>query len=113
MPAGLWSLDGSFRPYAQLLIAELTANGLQPRVTSTRRSLATQARLYNDYLAGRSPYPAAPPGHSAHQRGFALDVVINDMSVMADVGRFWESFGPGFRWGGRFKDPVHFDYKVS
>lgn len=111
MAAGLWALDPSFRPYAQLLIAELTENGLAPRVTSTRRSLGTQARLYAQYLAGTSPYPAAPPGHSSHQQGFALDVVINDMSVMADVGRWWESFGRGFRWGGRFKDPVHFDYK--
>lgn len=111
MSAGLWSLDPNFRPYAKLLIDALTALGLEPRVTSTYRSLGTQSRLYQAFLAGKSPYPAAPPGGSQHNYRLAFDLVIRDMSLMPQVGAAWKSFGPGFRWGGDFKDPVHFDYK--
>lgn len=113
MSAGLWSLHPAFRPYAKQLIDLLAEAGLNPRVTSTRRSLGTQARLYQAFLDGRSPYPAAPPGHSTHQAGLAFDVVVDDMSLMPEIGRIWESIGPGFTWGGRFKDPVHFDYRGS
>ena len=43
-------------------------------ITSAKRSRADQERLYNDYITGRSPYPAAPPGTSAHEQGHAVDI---------------------------------------
>jgi hypothetical protein len=111
MPASLASLDRRFRPYARALVDAVARAGLDPQVTSTRRSRATQKKLYDAYLDGRSPFPAVPPGRSQHGVGLALDMTISNMSRMSEVGRLWESFGRGFRWGGRFGDPVHFDYK--
>lgn len=54
--------------------ARSIAEGAGGHVSSTVRSRETQARLYRDYLAGRGPL-AAPPGHSAHERGEAIDIV--------------------------------------
>lgn len=78
--------------------------GLRPRITSTYRSSADQARLYRAYLEGRSSYPVAPPGRSTHERGRAMDLVAEDLPWLGEV---WESWGG--RWGGRFKDPIHFE----
>jgi hypothetical protein len=89
----------------------MAAAGLQPNVTNTKRSRKTQSDLYVAYQAGLSPYPAARPGHSQHELGLALDITTNDRSRLRDAGALWESFGKGFRWGGRFGDPIHFDYK--
>jgi len=83
--------------------------GLGARVTSTRRSVAKQAYLYQEWIAGRSPYPAARPGTSKHERGLAFYIVTSSPADLAVLGRVWESFGG--RWGGRFRDrdPVHFE----
>jgi LAS superfamily LD-carboxypeptidase LdcB len=43
------------------------------RITSGVRSRAKQAQLYADYKAGRGGL-AAPPGHSRHEVGAALDI---------------------------------------
>lgn len=47
-------------------------------VTSGFRSWEQQQKLYNDYLEGRSKYPANPPGESAHNVGLAWDSVVPD-----------------------------------
>jgi len=52
-----------------------------------------------------SPYPAAPPGHSAHEYGYAVDIISLDQESLGD---YWESLG-GI-WGGRIGDDVHFEY---
>lgn len=104
------TLDGlhpAMRAAAKALVAVAAANGLRPVVTSVRRSKASQARLYRNYLAGRSRFPAAPPGTSKHERGLAFDLVVTPESRLADLGALWESIGG--RWGGRFGDPVHFE----
>jgi len=77
------------------------------RVTSTLRTFATQHRLYRRFLAGLSPYPAAPPGTSMHEQGRAFDLGGLDSSELSELGRTWESWGG--RWGGRFGDPIHFE----
>lgn len=87
--------------------------GLQPRITSTLRSSTEQTRLYRRFLAGQNPYPVAPPGSSAHEFGYAFDMMIQDSPRqmnrdLADLGSVWESWG-GI-WGGRFHDPIHFEY---
>lgn len=80
-------------------------------VTSTRRSMAKQAQLYEAYISGRSRYPAAPPGSSPHALGIAFDIAIEPKSVQLAAlrlaGALWEAIG--YRWGGRFNDPIHFD----
>lgn len=101
------SLNPAIRPAAAYLFAVAQANGLFPRVTSTYRSYAQQARLYRRYLSGLSPYPAAPPGRSLHERGLAFDMVVNNAAYYPLLGRLWEQMGG--RWGGRFNDEIHFE----
>lgn len=97
------------RPYASALVDLAGRSGLQPRVTSARRSHAEQARLYRRYLAGLQPYPVAPPGSSAHEFGMAFDLVVSpyDLTVFRQLGQIWLSWGGV--WGGAFDDPIHFE----
>jgi hypothetical protein len=93
-------------PARELLLAAGQA-GLQPRITSTVRTHTQQARLFRKWQAGLSPFPAAPPGTSAHEFGFAFDMVVTPMEALADVGYTWETWGGV--WGSQ-RDPVHFQY---
>lgn len=100
----LAGLDPRLRPAAeQLLAAARRFSGV--RVTSVLRSYSTQARLYRNYVAGRSRYPAAYPGTSYHEAGRAFDVDAPP-AVLAWMGRVWEGWGG--TWGARFGDPIHF-----
>jgi hypothetical protein len=102
----LYLLDESLRPFAEYLVRAASDAGLAPRITSTRRSSAEQERLYRRFLAGQAPFPAAPPGASAHEYGWAFDMVVEPFEALEDVGRFWQS-ELGGEWG-RQSDPVHF-----
>ena len=93
--------------FAEQLLYAAGAAGLHPRVTSTRRSHQAQVRLYRRYVSGLSPLPAAPPGQSAHEYGFAFDMVVTPFDALEDVGYTWEQWGGV--WGGAV-DPVHFQY---
>lgn len=93
----------------EFLQAVARHNGHGLVVTSMRRSRATQRRLYEDYLAGRSKYPAAPPGSSAHELGLAFDAVIQPEHLQAAYGQLWEAIGG--TWGARFNDPIHFELR--
>ncbi len=76
------------------------------QITSVRRTLAQQTRLYDAFLRGESRYPAAPPGSSLHEVGRAWDMVA-EPQVLRAFGELWESWGG--TWGGRFGDPIHFE----
>lgn len=104
----LSQLDPSLRGAAEEFVRILTAAGLSPKITSVRRSYAKQKQLYDRWRSGRSPYPAAVPGTSKHERGLAFDLVLNDSRWLTAAGQLWESWGG--RWGGRFKDPIHFEH---
>lgn len=106
--ASLRSLDRRVVPIAQAFIRFLSQHGIRVTVTSTRRDPALQARLYARYKAGLSRYPAAPPGKSTHGAGMAFDLKL-DPPVYEAAGRAWEA--AGFTWGGRFSDPIHFDFR--
>jgi hypothetical protein len=93
----------ALQPWARALLN--ATPGVQ--LTSTRRSAAQQRALYRRYLAGKSRYPAAPPGHSKHELGLAFDAWHPDERVLAALGKLWESWGG--TWGGRFNDPIHFE----
>lgn len=86
------------------------AVGLRPQITSTVRSAREQAKLYAAYKAGRSRYPAAPPGRSSHARGLAFDMTVTPRSALSVLGQLWESIGG--TWGGRFRDPIHFELRI-
>lgn len=95
------------QPWADALYAVAEQYGLQPRITSVYRSTAEQRILYERYLAGDSPFPAARPGRSLHNYGHAFDLVVNSPEAQAWLGSVWKHWGG--RWGGDFNDPVHFD----
>src|SRR5262249_31586208 len=52
--------------------------------------------------------PVAVPGTSAHEFGFAFDMVVSPMDAIGDVGAYWEA--QGGVWGGEFNDPIHFEF---
>ena len=106
--ATLRSLDPKARPLAQAFVRALQRAGVKVVITSTRRSLDQQRKLYSNFLAGRSKYPAAPPGQSTHGLGLAFDLHL-DPPLYAEAGAIWESLG--LTWGGRFKDQIHFDFR--
>lgn len=92
----LVGLHAGIIPYAELLIRELRRAGYRVTITSVKRSREEQAKLYAAYLAGRNPYPVAPPGRSAHEHGLAWDMDVRAASG-ADgaplAGRWWKSIG--------------------
>lgn len=108
MSASISQLIPELQPFASDLVRAAGAAGLQPRVTSTRRSTQEQTRLYRRYQQGLNPYPVAPPGTSAHEFGYAFDMVVSPMDAITDVGAYWEQ--QGGVWGGEFSDPIHFEY---
>src|SRR6516225_4518445 len=114
MSASLSALQPDLQPFARALIDAAGAAGYMPRVTSTRRSHAEQERLYRRYLAGSQPYPVARPGTSAHEYGWAFDMVVSPMEGLYDVGAYWEWMGGVWRGhptrAGSSFDPVHFEY---
>lgn len=87
-------------------------------VTSTRRSPTKQRELWNCYQRTgcsncrrtSSCFPAAPPGKSTHGLGIAFDLHLTP-PVYRAAGRVWEAIG--YRWGGRYDDPIHFDMRAT
>lgn len=93
--------DTRLVPFADGLYRVAIQYRLNPRITSTFRSYASQERLYRRYLRGESRFPAAPPGRSAHEKGLAFDMVSDDNEWL---GAVWNN------WGGKWSptDSVHF-----
>lgn len=108
MSGSIYTLIPEMQPFARQLIQVAANAGMNPRVTSTRRSTAEQARLYQRYVAGQSEYPVAPPGTSAHEFGFAMDMIVSYAEWLNQLGTVWTSWGGV--WGGAFNDPIHFEF---
>src|SRR5439155_23074607 len=87
--AEISGLQHWLRPYATALLGLAAQRGVYVEVTSVRRSYASQARLYRNFLRGRSRYPAAPPGRSAHEHGRAFDLNASPQAL-ACLGGVWE-----------------------
>lgn len=106
MSASLGDLIEPLQPFAQRLVNLGGSAGVQPRVTSTRRSRTQQERLYRAYLRGETHYPVAPPGTSAHEFGWAFDMIADSAEDLHDLGTVWR------QWGGVWSpsDEVHFEY---
>ena len=107
MSSSLASLAEPLRPWAEWIVALADWSGAQPRVTSTTRTHAKQQSLYDAYVAGRSRYPAARPYTSAHEYGYALDMVIDDRNARDAIASAWVSAG-GVHGGE--EDPIHFEF---
>lgn len=107
MGASVDALDPDLRQGLQELSQWLGQQKIILTVTSTVRSARDQDFLWRRYKRGDSPLPAAPPGHSAHEYGWAFDAIVSPDAYQADVGRAWENLWGG-HWGGA-RDPVHFE----
>jgi hypothetical protein len=106
MSASLEALIPELQPAAKALVDLAGRAGVQPRVTSTLRSHSQQQRLYDQFLRGETQYPVAPPGTSAHEFGYAFDMICDTQENLHDLGSVWRS------WGGLWSpnDEVHFEY---
>jgi D-alanyl-D-alanine carboxypeptidase len=108
MSTSIESLIPELQEPCRALVDIAGAAGVQPRITSTLRTYSQQAHLYRSFLNGRAGYPVAPPGKSAHEFGYAFDLVVVGTENQNDLGQVWESWGG--KWGGRAHDPIHFEY---
>lgn len=95
------------RPWAQAL---LDMGGARVQLTSVKRSRKQQELLWRRFQAGLSQFPAAPPGSSSHEKGLAFDIYSTDSRLLEQLGRQWEAWGGV--WGGRFNDPIHFEFRL-
>lgn len=101
----LKQLQPWLQPFAEWLVSAAPSAGARTvRVTSVLRSKALQAQLYKNYLAGRSRFPAAPPGRSKHEYGLAFDMVTEPFSALHTLGAWWQQ--QGGEWSPT--DPIHF-----
>jgi len=103
------SLDNSFRPYADDLFSFGQSLDRRLVITSARRTLDDQWRLYDRFLRGESSLPVAFPGTSKHELGLAIDLARigidpHQDSLLYYLGRVWRSVGG--LWNA--VDPVHF-----
>jgi hypothetical protein len=101
----LAAVDPSLAEAIRALVSVAEQAGVRVQITSTLRSSWDQRRLYWRWRAGLSGLPAAIPGQSAHEYGWAVDLVTSP-EVSAELGSVWRSWGGA--WGGS-RDPVHFE----
>jgi LAS superfamily LD-carboxypeptidase LdcB len=83
----------------------MSVTGKPVQVTSAIRSKEEQQKLYDDYKAGKSKFPAAPPGQSKHALGTAIDIDSSTANAMAQKGILGK-YGLGQPVAG---DPVHIE----
>lgn len=99
----LSTLDPAFRPYCLALRAKMAEQGVSTPLQSGYRPWGYQDLLYRhpEFHPGT---PAAPPGGSKHERGFACDYDLSKIGKL-DVVKFgMAAEALGLIWGGRFKD---------
>jgi len=106
-------LDRRFRPMAESILSLARRFGPY-RVTSACRSSREQAKLYADFLEGKSEFPVAPPGKSAHQKGLAVDIASESIDPYQDlvlhaIGASWRQADPSLVWSE--SDPIHFEWR--
>lgn len=88
------------------IVAECRRRGIPFKVTSRYRSIASQQKLYDAWIArGKTGLPAARPGLSTHNYGIAFDATFpaDRSAEVAEIAR-----QNGMVWFGP-KDRVHFD----
>ncbi|MDZ7744473.1 MAG: D-alanyl-D-alanine carboxypeptidase family protein [Candidatus Saccharibacteria bacterium] len=72
-------------------------DGIDLQAVNSFRSMERQQVLYDRYLAGRGNL-AAQPGHSNHQLGFAVDIVMDDRGLNLEQCRANAAQYPIFSW---------------
>lgn len=123
--AKIATLNPVFQPYAKIILNWLMQQDPNFYVTSARRSLADQTRLYKTQQLCQAspscraqqvnPFPVAKPGCSMHEAGLAIDIARPEFqgvyydSLRAD--RNLRAIGQAWRRAGGFwdeSDPIHF-----
>jgi hypothetical protein len=99
---------GGLHPEVRKRVAQLLQDARDERiavtVTSTVRTRAKQEQLYRAWIQrGQTGLPAAPPGYSTHEYGFAVDMVPSDLQRFVQLAEC-----NGLHWAGE-GDRVHFD----
>jgi len=80
-------LDPSFQKKLQGVAHEYRKlTGKPIEIVSAKRTREKQTELYNDFLAGKSKYPVAPPGTSRHESGRAVDVPLDTANKLDSMG---------------------------
>lgn len=87
------------------MLSNLRRRGIGATITSGFRSIGKQQELRRRFEQGLSKLPAARPGFSTHNYGFAVDIVLRGAPQSA-LGP--EAARVGLVWAGK-KDPVHVD----
>jgi hypothetical protein len=105
--ANIDALDPDLAQGCRELLQACAQAGVKAQITSTVRSEHEQKFLWDRYQKGLAAYPAVPPKHSAHEYGWAFDLVVTPYSLQANVGQAWQTYWGG-TWGGA-KDMVHFE----
>jgi peptidoglycan L-alanyl-D-glutamate endopeptidase CwlK len=100
-----------------------TQRGLDVKCICGLRTWAEQAALYaKGRTAPGKIVTKAPPGHSMHNYGLALDLAVfskdgktyhGDHALYEELGPLGESLG--FEWGGRWKfnDEPHYQFRPA
>src|SRR2546430_203087 len=113
MSRSLTDLHPEVRAMVDGFLADLTAAGIDYIVTCTRRSEAEQEALYAQGRTAPGPKVTnAKPGHSAHNYGFAIDIVpiVNGKPDWNATDPIWEQMGKlgqarGLQWFGAPDSP--------
>lgn len=101
---GLGGLHPEVRDRVSRILERARKERLGVTVTSTYRTRAKQEQLYQAWIArGKTGLPAAPPGYSSHEYGFAVDMVSADTQRLVAIAEC-----EGMHWAGP-SDRVHFD----
>lgn len=87
-------------------VADARREGMRVTITSQFRSVEKQALLRRRFEQGLSKFPAARPGLSMHNYGFAFDAVVTAGGTQKDLGRI--AARHQLIWAGP-ADSVHFD----
>lgn len=110
MSTDLRSLQPWLQPWARWIFDYGKSFNPKLVVTSARRDMWDQMRLYNRYISGQSAILALPPGRSKHELGEAFDMASIGVDPFDDwtlpfLGSWWKYYGG--LYGGE-RDPVHF-----
>lgn len=113
-PELLAGLEPGTSARAQKFLQELQRLGYKMRITSGHRSFQQQQALY----AGRqsNPNPVAIPGTSRHESGRAWDMTLQNPAGKTPSTQEFKKIEKVAKqndiiWGGRFNDPVHWEYR--
>lgn len=101
-----WKLDTTFCGQVALLYAYLALYGLNPRITSGRRSTSSQAAMQAAWDRGdRRGLAVRPASTSQHTEGLAVDIETSDHAMAARIAKL---IGVGDGYSFKISDPVHF-----